>query len=405
MSGALPYRRLAQEAAPSPDPTLDLALLRELWTPWLTLRDDDGSHPLARNVAWIWNNAHAYPDDHLYARPWTSLTAAGGLRSLVLRQCRHVDLLDQAPDPAADSGQDGAEFARFLAEVPEWLEAGGMRRLQAVAALNALTATAGFPDLEVPTLDGHDPIAAHTAYEIARGLRARNPFDEVGRAAMTEVAHLDVDPRLALLAVVNLMTLLLRFENDIAGAEALLPRGTQLVNVLGEEDSWLASHATNHFHRICALLRSRQGDYVTARDDLAAADVADARAAELAADPYAAHVTGQGHALLVGVKVRFETRTTGDPANVRPEVEELMRVAPHDFEQQPAIGDLLAGAGAHREAGARYLAGAQGGSVHGAIAAFRGYEQFVEAGATVDAERALGILADLDATADVQSYR
>ncbi|WP_146077413.1 hypothetical protein [Rathayibacter rathayi] len=358
----------------------------------------DDAHAMAANSAWLWRNAQEFDADHFYARPWTSLTASGGLRTFVLKQCRAND------DLGADRDGLSSEFAAFNKVIERWVHGTGIRRLQGIAILNALSATASFPSLPSPDASSPDPIEIHTAYEFARGLRARNPFSAEGSRLMNEIVYNDQDPRLALMAVVNLITLLVRFDNDEESARSYLPRGEDLSRRVSSGDEWLDWHVVNNWHRVKALLALRSKDYVETMDELAAADEADKGAVVRALDGYAKHIISQSHMLLVGVKVRFETRSTCNPHNVRNEIHDLTSLAPYDFEQQPAIGDLFAGADDFSEAAARYRSGAQGGAVQGAIAAFRAYECSSRIGDIDAAERDLKMLRDLDAHADVHHY-
>jgi len=378
---------------------LDVERLRKLWRPWLTLENSGQQHILAENATWLWQNANNYAPDHEYSRPWSGLTASSGLRTFILGQCRFGDSL------GATGVEESSGFKSLNEVIEQWVNGSGLRKLQGVAVLNALTATAGFPSLAIPSLDSATPLEAHTAYEIARGLRARNPLDDTGSAVMHELAFNDVDRRLSLMAVVNLMTLLVRFQNDEDGARAYLDRAEQLRLDLSSQSTWLDWHIVNNFHRIKALLEARSGSQELAEEELTAASVADYNAAVAAGDDdYARHITRQGHMLLTGVKVRFETRKHGRPRDVRREIKDLNLLGPFDFEQQPAIGDLFVSRGEVSAAIEHYRAGAQGGAVQGATAAFRAFECNVQLGRQSEAEEDLLLLRDLDPGADLGVY-
>jgi len=394
------YRRLdAEPEVSSPKAEiLDVELLQQLWGPWLTLSATPGAHPLAGNAAWLWSNSQRLGADDDYARPWSAQTASGGLRGFVIQQARSTDHLGV--------NQAGAtrDFRAFSASVEEWVYGSGLRRLQAVGVLGALTATASFPTLEIPDPESRDVIKVHTAYEIARGLRLRDPFDDVAGRVMHAIAAGDHDPRLALMAVVSQITILLRFNRDAAAADSYLSRADELRRVAASEGGWLNWHLINNLHRAKALLALRHNNDTEVVAELAAATEAAGEASAASLDDYAKHMTLQGSVLLAGAKIRFEIRRGCEPARVAEEIEFLMKHASYDIEQQPVLGDLFSGAGMQAEAVARYRAAAQGGAVQGADAAYRAYRCSVSMGDVEGAMSDLYLLRDLDPRADVDHY-
>ncbi|MEU6602010.1 hypothetical protein [Streptomyces flaveolus] len=398
---ALPYVRKENAAFGEPR-VLDVDGLRNTWLPWVSLQDHPTSPVLAKNALKAWERTRRTDADDLLARPWTSMIAPGGLRSFVLAQARTLDHLAQ-PDghPMPAAMQD------FRNTWQGWLTGDDpLRRVQATAILGALTASQPVVQTEEPDLTVNDPLQQHYCYERAKVLRARNPEDARAEAALEEIARHAVEPAIRTLATVNVITYILRFQANPEKAWSWIEHGAaQLPALFAEHPQWLGQVIANHFHRIKALHHTRQGEHeevLAALEDATAAD--EGARTQAAADLDAAHVWSEGHSLLLGVKVRYHTRCKGDPAELTDVLAELERTDPYNPESRKMVAELYASADRLPEAAEHFERAAQGGTVQGAMAAYRAYQCHTEAGDAEQADRALRLLADLDPSADIDHY-
>lgn len=399
--GVLPYVRKQTAAAFGEPKVLDVDALGHTWLPWLALQDHPTSPLLAKNAWMAWERTrHNDPADVL-ARPWTSMIAPGGLRSFVLSQARAVDHLATAEGPTPEP------MRQFREVWQDWLMGDDpLKKVQVTGLLGALTASLPIVQTAWPELEPADPIQQHYCYERAKVLRARDPGDARAEMVMEEIARNAIEPAIRVLATVNVITYILRFQTDRAKVLPWIAHGNDSLAALqAEHPAWLAGVIANHFHRIRALYFAREAEnerVLAALDDATAAD--EAAREQAVFNPESAHVWAGGHSLLLGVRVRYHGRRKGDPAELSETLAELDRTDPYNPESRMMVAELYAAADQLAEAAEHFELAAQGGMVQGAIAAFRAYQCHAELQDLVGANRALLLLADLDPSADVDHY-
>jgi hypothetical protein len=396
---AFPYARKAGNYSFRAPEVLDVHALRKMWLPWSSLEADDTSHVVARNSHVIWTMVRHRHAEDILARPWMSMYASGGLRALVIGQLRVVDHL------AVEAAGVPSAIKEFRETWPEWLAGPQpLRQLQATALLGTLTATSPLLGTPEPDPSRPDPVFQHYCYERAKAIRVRDLRHAPSASVMRYLAKHGVEPAIRMLAIIHLLTYAIRVEGNPADAEAWRTRGVELMSRFDVRQEWLALLLEDRFHRVDALYHVKRGDDDRAQEALTSALAADGKLRGLVADsPILTHVWEECHRLLLDITVRFHARQ-GTPEAATEFIAELDKVEPHYPESRSAVGELYAASGRLPEAARNFEDAAAGGSVHGAIAAFRAYETYRSLDDRASAERSLRLLADLDPAADIERY-
>lgn len=403
MSGQLPYARKQEFTDFGEAKVLDVGSLRRNWQPWLDLRVCESSHLLAKNAHMTWSHVSTADRDDILARPWTTTLASGGLRPFVLQQARTVDHLSE------EDGSVTEEMERFRTVWPEWLNGGDpLRRLQATTMLATLTAT--LPLLDAEDLDPArtDVLGQHYCYERAKAIRVRDPLHARSAEVMTYLAGHAIEPAIRVFAAIQVINFACRFGRDQDTVDDVAAAGTAQLSELGAHPEWLARVTENRFHRIMALYHVKREDHAAAVRSLTSASAADeaTRILVSAADsPLLTHIWAESHSLLAGILVRYELKRGGTPDDVADVIAGLVANEPNYPENRSVVGEIYAANGMLGEAAHHFEAAAAGGSVHGAMAAFRAYECHAKADDQEGANRSLQLLVDLDPAADIDQYR
>jgi hypothetical protein len=398
-ANVLPYARKPGNHPFREPEVLNVDALRKMWLPWSSLETADSSHVLAKNSYVIWTVVRHKDADDILARPWVSMYASGGLRSFVIGQLRGVDHL------ATEAAGVPPTIKEFRETWPEWVAGTTpLRQLQATAMLGTLTATSPLLGTPEPDPSRPDPVFQHYCYERAKAIRMRDLHHAPSVSVMNYLAEHAVEPAIRMLAVIHLLTYAIRIEGSMESAEAWRTRGVKLLSGLDAHPEWLALLIEDRFHRIDALYHVRRGDNDRAQEALSSALVVDGKLrGAVAGSPLLRYVWEECHRLLLDISVRFHSRQ-GTPEAAAEFVAELDEIEPYYPDSRSAVGELYAASGRLPEAGRNFENAAAGGSIHGAVAAFRAYETYRRLDDRTSAERSLRLLADLDPAADTEQY-
>ncbi|AEV81268.1 hypothetical protein ACWT_0256 [Actinoplanes sp. SE50] len=394
----LPYARVPGNPPFAAARVLDVAALRDMWLPWISMEAAPTTHVVARNSYLTWTYVCRTDSADIFARPWLSMYASGGLRAFVLDQARAVDHLQQEESCPA-------EMKELRDTWLGWLHGDDvLRRLQATALLGTLTTTLPLIGTDDPDPAVADPVHQHWCYERAKAIRARDLGHAPSAATMEYLAESAIEPAIRMLALVHLITYGIRFGMESDRVGGWVEQAGAVVPALAEHPHWLGLTVENRLQRVLALRYARQNDDAAVRRTLARAVELDRALAAYADDSILLRsLSTEIHRLLLDVQVRYETKC-GTLATAAPMIAELDRIEPHYPDSRSAIGALYAANDLPDRAAAQFEQAAAGGSVLGAIAAFRAFECHRLAGDRDGAERSLLLLADLDPAADIGRY-
>jgi hypothetical protein len=401
MSGnALPYARKQGVHPFGTAKVLDVEALRRFWLPWLTMDSADSTHLIARNAHITWDQVARRDPEDILARPWASMYASGGLRSFIVNQARMTDYLG---DPAANAPSAMAELRDTWAG---WLHGDDpLRKLQATALLGTLTATLPLTETEEPDPSQGGAVFQHYCYERAKALRARDLQHGPSGEVMEYLAEHAEEPALRMLALTHLITYAVRVQISPEKTEAWITHAHSQLTELDVHPEWLALLVQNRFQRIVALKYLKEGAHDNAAAALDDAWTSDRKLKSVSGEsPLLTHLWAECHRLLLESHTRFHTRRC-ELESAAPFVAELDLIEPNYPESRAAVGDLFAAKEQWAEAATHYESAAAGGSIHGAVAAFRAFECHRLLGDEDRAQHCLQLLLDLDAGADISQYQ
>jgi hypothetical protein len=389
MSGPkLPYRRTKLPRQFAESRVLDINRLRNLWNPWLNLKFSRSSHHLA-NSAPLTADLLGHSREDILGRPWAQVHAPAGLRNFVLRQCRILD------DPLKN-------FLNQL-EQPNTTEDINVLGILALRTSLTLGPSESFNATFVSTGKSYKSANEHLLFEHAKLERTLHPMSSDSIRTHESLLLAPSDKVVALLAAVNLSTYALRIQNSRQLGDKYLASGNTFYQILEKEDDWLSIISCNHFRRTLAFKYFLENNAQAAANILARVVLEDTKLASIAkGDSVLEHYWEESHRVMLTTVTRFQSWLGSDEIIDFPKiVDALDELEPFYPESRMAIGDYYKSQGYRELSYDSYMQAAQGGSIHGAVAAFRAYE--VLEGFKNDSRRAqaLQLLLDLDPQADI----